>query len=1047
MNSTSVPTYLAHKRVLPLPRTMGLLRIVIIVLGLTKASCLAGANLKSQTEIQPRCTVDQIGSFSSPGPSSRPKFRFWLPDASVDLEGLAGDIKGLAAIGAGGVEFNNHFNYGGTIANPQSDWSIYGFGTEAYNRVLKAALEAAKECNLLFDLAMGPESGQGVPAEIDNPGLAYDLVSYQVIVPAGGVFQGLIPGGGMTGRTLVSVTTATILNSTFFSIPRFIVGIQIGSENYTEHYVEADSIRDVTHLVNSNGTLSLKFPISRTGNSTRHIVYASYYQLSGARACTPGKQPQNFLQNGSFAVDHFSPEGAKVTTDFLEKYVLVNGVRELMQETGKYIWEDSVEVPSTLYWTPQLSKTFKSMHKYDVGVKIMLLSYGNGLQFDTEYSERFFSDKPELDQGYISDYRATLTRLMTTYLDYINNWSHTYLGLEYSAQPGYGIPVDMLELIPHVDVPEDESLNFHSNIDSYRQFSGPANLAGKRVISNELGAVQFSAYRQTLPSLINLVKKAYAGGNNQMVFHGATYSHQFPNTTWPGYTPFSYVFAETHSRHQPAWEHGYADYIDFVARNNFVLQSGVPKRDIVIWNKQSGQNFSLPAIYSSLDLVNAGYSYDYLSPSNLILEQAMVRNGVLAPDGPAYKALVMPQSAVLTVDGMRAVYRFATSGLKVILTGGMPTQAVSLCGLAEAQEIYRKLSLLPTVHQEPDGPLAPVLASLEVEPLARVSSNSPWYTVWRDIDGPPGQKDSYVFVYNDGNSSEGSIAFRSTKTPYLLDAWTGKKTPILNYTVSFDRTNIFFRLAKYQSVIVLFSSAIDLDTPYIHVISSPTDILGFAFERTSGILAKAPFSSSLGSIATSDGVFHNFSTATGPTEVILRNWTMVVETWEPPSNLSHIETLAVKSNKSYSLPQLEPWEAIPDLSQASGLGYYSTSFNWNHTASIGAIIDFGQIQHTLRASINGHRLSPLDYTSARLDITEFLVQGRNLVEAVVATTLANVLRPLVRELQTVGGGASLGNITFTGLPGTSDIENSQSGMVGIVKVIPYCMIRLSTRDT
>lgn len=32
----------------------------------------------------------------------------------------------------------------------------------------------------------------------------------------------------------------------------------------------------------------------------------------------------------------FSVEGAKVTTDFLEKYIMVNGVRELFKEVGKY---------------------------------------------------------------------------------------------------------------------------------------------------------------------------------------------------------------------------------------------------------------------------------------------------------------------------------------------------------------------------------------------------------------------------------------------------------------------------------------------------------------------------------------------------------------------------------------------------------------------------------------------------------------------------------------------------------------------------------------
>lgn len=32
----------------------------------------------------------------------------------------------------------------------------------------------------------------------------------------------------------------------------------------------------------------------------------------------------------------YSPEGAAVTIDFLEKYVLVNGAKELFQTVGKY---------------------------------------------------------------------------------------------------------------------------------------------------------------------------------------------------------------------------------------------------------------------------------------------------------------------------------------------------------------------------------------------------------------------------------------------------------------------------------------------------------------------------------------------------------------------------------------------------------------------------------------------------------------------------------------------------------------------------------------
>jgi hypothetical protein len=60
---------------------------------------------------------------------------------------------------------------------------------------------------------------------------------------------------------------------------------------------------------------------------------------------------------------------------------------------------------------------------------------------------------------------------------------------------------------------------------------GPANLAGKQIVSNELGAVELEAYQQTLPNILSSVKKAYSAGNNQMIFHGSPYSYQYPETT------------------------------------------------------------------------------------------------------------------------------------------------------------------------------------------------------------------------------------------------------------------------------------------------------------------------------------------------------------------------------------------------------------------------------------------------------------------------------------------------------------------------------------
>lgn len=83
-----------------------------------------------------------------------------------------------------------------------------------------------------------------------------------------------------------------------------------------------------------------------------------------------------------------------------------------------------------------------------------------------------------------------------------------------------------LENIPVVDAPECESLDFSDLIDGYRQYAGPANLAGKRVVSSECGAVHGEAFFQTLPELLWHVKRSYAGSVNQFVFHGFPYSGQ-----------------------------------------------------------------------------------------------------------------------------------------------------------------------------------------------------------------------------------------------------------------------------------------------------------------------------------------------------------------------------------------------------------------------------------------------------------------------------------------------------------------------------------------
>lgn len=49
-------------------------------------------------------------------------------------------------------------------------------------------------------------------------------------------------------------------------------------------------------------------------------------------------------------------------------------------------------------------------------------------------------------------------------------------------------------------------------------------MAGKRVISAEVGAELGSTYQQVLPELLRLIKRLFAGGINAVVMHGLPYS-------------------------------------------------------------------------------------------------------------------------------------------------------------------------------------------------------------------------------------------------------------------------------------------------------------------------------------------------------------------------------------------------------------------------------------------------------------------------------------------------------------------------------------------
>lgn len=118
-----------------LMRSMKILYL-LIVLGVVKSVAALPTN---HTDSLVNAAID-AGTFQNPSVNVRPRFRYWVPDASVDHATLAEDVKAAGNVGAGGVEVLGYYLYGGTPQGTGTfapdNWAVYGWGTPAWRTLI-----------------------------------------------------------------------------------------------------------------------------------------------------------------------------------------------------------------------------------------------------------------------------------------------------------------------------------------------------------------------------------------------------------------------------------------------------------------------------------------------------------------------------------------------------------------------------------------------------------------------------------------------------------------------------------------------------------------------------------------------------------------------------------------------------------------------------------------------------------------------------------------------------------------------------------------------
>ncbi|GAB2864802.1 glycosyl hydrolase [Actinocorallia aurea] len=937
----------------------------------------------------------------------RPRFRWWWPDGLVDPKEIAREVDQIADAGFGGAEIAGVHH---SVADKSVlDTAHHGWGSASWLAGVEAALERADRRGLEIDLTLGPAWPSAVPTlTADSAAASRELAYGAVLVAAGQTYSGPVPAPAVAHGTEHTL--------------RGVNAVRVNAANATrkETGLEHTSATDLTGLV-SGGNLTWSAP------ADGDWYLFSYWERGSAQ--TPESGPHTATP--AYVVDHFSEAGTAALISYWEKEILTPRLRALLRRAGGSLFEDSFELETdALQWTTSLPEEFRRRRGYDLLPVLPAIVLNN--------EQTVFAFEAAFTRQVRHDYWETVSDLFLEYhFTPLRDWAHR-LGMKLRAQP-YGLNTDAIAASAVLDVTEGESLGF-KNLDDYRALAGGRDMAGHTVLSSEAGAYQGGAYATPWKKILRTMSGAYAAGLNQTYIHGFSYA-TVPGVKWPGFAAFTPYggkvgYSESWGPRQPAWTHT-RDVADYLARVHAVTQAGAMRADLAVFRQTGYSKTGIGAGWLTASGIPIGWTHQFISEPLLSLPSAKVRDGRLAPEGPAYKAIVIEgdrfysNAATVPVAVAEKFLGYARAGLPIVFVGDW--SAATIPGLAVGEENTRLRALIGQLLAHPkvrgvataDG-IPGALAELGVTPDASYPTST--LLNLRRVD-----KDMDLYYLSNGkhaDSAKGVVAIDHAVTltrddrrrvPFLLDLWTGELRRVAQFTESGDTVTFRVALQVNDTVAVVLARPEHLGEggkgKKDYATATTADAVFFDGSR----LAVRARTAGAYTTTLSDGSTVSSTIGEVPAEIVPASWTLDVESWLPGATA----TETVKEKVSVALTALTAWSAIPELQDVSGVGRYTTTVELPETwaADHGAVLSLGEVFDTARVWVNGKALPPVNPITPAPDVSAHLRPGRNTLVIEVTTTLNNRLR--LADPGVYGGNA-----------------RQAYGITGPVRLVPYRTARL-----
>lgn len=652
---------------------------------------------------------------------------------------------------------------------------------------------------------------------------------------------------------------------------------------------------------------------------------------------------------------------------------------DLIGKTGlNALLTDSTEV-GAFNWTTQMVEQFKRLRGYDPMPWLPTLTGA------------VIGSRAESD-GFLYDYRRTIADLHasehygTVAAVARENGLKVYGEALEDRRPSLG---DDMAMRRYADYPMAALWTFARGgaprptlLGDMKGATSVANLYGQNIAAAEsmTSALQYWAHAPS--DLRRVIDLEFAHGINRPVIHSSV--HQPLDDRKPGLALM--IFGQYFNRHE-TWAEMAKPWIDYIARNSFMLQQGRNHADVAYFH---GEDAPLTAQFADAPLtdVPTSYAYDFVNADALLNLLTVNKGDLTAPSGARYRVLYLGKaSRSMTLPVLRKVADLASAGATII--GTAPTGSPSLAD--DKTEFTKLTSRLWSGQPVTIVGRGRVMASQDVEATLKNLGVLPDFSYTKSkpdmeiifthrklADG-----DAY-FVSNRQNRAETVEArFRVTdKEPELWRADTGQAEP-LSYRIEAGQTIVPLELAAEDSFFVVF---------------------------------RKPATAHAAKVAAKKAV--PVATLSGP-------WTVMFEPGRGAPQFIILPALTSLSEHS-----------DPSVRYFSGKATYANTFKLPASNKMGQTLwlDLGQIGDVAEIRVNGNMVGTVWKAPYRVDIGAAVRRGENRVEITVANLWVN---RLIGDAQP---GAT--KIAFTTLPTyTSDAPLRPSGLIG-----PVTLLRPDKKD-